>query len=286
MDGIKELKSIELTSYTTIMTGITVLFSVILAIIVTIAMGIGVPNGLGIAIYLIPTIIVGAFMLAIYQYFSEGLFYNLLAKKLRTVAIAIKDEKEIVKISTTETAMMVSLIATIQVILMYLVSVMILPLVVNSTIQTLIYSGKDSIAYTFYQLLMILSQPTTIIMLIFGSFIISFVFILIGCYIYNFIAKKGKGIVLNLREENGFTAIDSINPMRLSIAFAIISGILSLFIAIIMIISGVPIMNAISNVLSSFIAGFIGSYIFAIFYNFLAPKLGKLKIELIDYKIN
>ena len=129
--------------------------------------------------------------------------------------------------------------------------------------------------------------------------IISFVFVLIGAYIYNILGTNGRGIILNLSEENGLTAIDSINPMKLAIAFAIISGILSLIFAIIMVFSGAAITTAtITAKICSFplifltiletilLYPFIEAYLIAVFYNFLAPKLGKLKIELVDLIIN
>lgn len=285
MSEFKELRLIELSSYTTLTTGIAVLFSIISAIILSIGIIAFVPNGASIVPYLIPTIIVGAFMYTIYNSFCQGLLYNLLAKKLKTIAIEIKDNKEIVKISTSETATMVALILTIQVILLYLVSVLILPLILTTAVQTLMYSGQQAIAYPFYQALIVLSQPVTIAIFIFGTFIISFVFVLLGTYIYNILAKNGRGIVLNLSNENEFTLINSIDPLKLAIAFAIISGILNLIAAIIMVISGSPITSAIGNVLGGFIAGFVEFYLLAVFYNYLAPKLGKLKIELIDFKI-
>lgn len=286
MSDIKELKSIELSSYTTMVTGITVLFSIITAILISIGIAALMPSGSGVIIYLIPTIIVGVFMYTIYNSFSQGLFYNLLAKKLKTIAVIIEDGKEIAKISTTETATMVALISTIQFILLYLVSVLVLPLLFTSVIQTLMFTGQATLAYGIYQLLAILSQPTTILMLIFGTFIITFVFVLIGAYIYNILAKKGRGVILNLGSEGGLTAIESIEPLKLAIAFAIICGILSLIVGIISVISGGSIANLIGNVLGGFVGGFIEFYLIAIFYNFLAPKIGKIKLELIDFKIN
>ena len=286
MSEIKELRSIELASFTTMTTGIAVLFSIISAIILSVSMSLIVPDGTGLAIYLIPTIIVGSFMYTIYNSFCEGLLYNLLAKKLKTIAVEIKDGKEIVKISTSETAMMVSIILTIQAILLYLVSVLILPLLITTVMQTLIYSGQQTLAYGIYQLLIMLSQPTTVAIFIFGTLIISFVFVLLGTYIYNILANTGRGAILNLSDENGLTSVDSIDCLKLAIVFAIISGILNLIIAIIMLISGIPLTTAIGNIIGGFVGGFVAFYLFAAFYNFLAPKLGKIKLELIDYKIN
>ena len=217
---------------------------------------------------------------------EESLRKWIFEKKQAEVIFALEDGKEIAKISTTETATMIALISTIQFILLYLVSVLVLPLLFTSVIQTLMFTGQATLAYGIYQLLAILSQPTTILMLIFGTFIITFVFVLIGAYIYNILAKKGRGVILNLGNEGGLTAIESIEPLKLAIAFAIICGILSLIVGIISVISGGSIANLIGNVLGGFVGGFIEFYLIAIFYNFLAPKIGKIKLELIDFKIN
>lgn len=282
MTNAKELRSIELASFTTITTGISVVFSIIIAIIIAIVISLTASKGASVAIYLIPTIIVGTFMFTIYNTFCEGLLYNLLAKRFKTIFIEIKDDKEIVKISTTETAMMLSIIATIEAILFYLVSVLILPLFLSTMMQTLMYSGQQILAYQVYKLLLVISQPATIAILIFGTLIITFVFVLLGTLIYNYLSGRGRGIVLNLVKENDYTAIESVDGLKLAIVFAIISGVLNLLFAIIMAISGTPITNSIGIVLIGFIGGFVEAYLIAIFYNYLSPKLGKLKIELID----
>ena len=279
MISVKELQSIDLASYTVIFTGISILFSIIFALVITLLIGILSPGSIGIAIYLIPTLIVGTFMIGIYRYFSESLFYNLLAKKLRNIKIALNDG-EIVKISPTETATILATIATIQAILLYLVSVIILPLILNAMIQTFMFSGQQFLAMELYQLLLIISQPMTIIMFIFGTFVVTFISILIGAYIYNILASKGRGVVLELSEENGMTLIDSIDMMKFAIAASIIGGILNLIFGIIMLISGGTIVALIGNIISGFVGGFISAALIAIFYNFLAPKLGRLKIKL------
>ena len=279
MISVKELQSINLSSYTIIFTAIGVLFSIIMSLILTLIMGILGPESLGIAIYIIPTIVVGTFMIGIYRYFSEGLFYNLLAKKLRNIKIAL-NEGEIVKISPTETATILATIATIQAILLYLASVLIFPLLINTFIQTLLFSGQQFLAMELYQLLMIISQPITIIMFIFGTFVLTFISVLIGVYIYNILASKGRAVELELSEENGMTVIDSIDMMKFAIAVSIISGILNLIFGIIMLISGGNVITLISNVITGFVGGFIAAALLAIFYNYLAPKIGKLKIKL------
>ena len=282
MRNIKVLNSIDLSSFTTIMTGINVLISVLISLFVVIVFAITSPASIGVSIYIVPTIIVSGFITGIYRYFSDGLFYNLLSSKLRNIYF-IFDNNELVKVSTTETATIVATITLIQAVLLYLVSVMLLPMIMNAAIQTLMFSGQQIMAYSLYQMMMVMTQPMTIIMILFGSFIITFVFVLIGTYLYNFIASKGRGITLELSKENEMTSIDSIDVMKFAIAFSIVSGVLDLIVGIIMVISGGTVMSLLSNVISGFVGGFIVAALIAVFYNFLAPKLGKLKLELIDH---
>lgn len=282
MSGFKELKSLDLASYTIISTAIAVLFSIIFSIVIVIAIGVTSPQAMGGVIFIIPTIIVGALMYTIYNAFCQGYLYNLLTQKLNSIKIAFKDDKEIVKVSTIETAIVISMIITIQVILVYLVSVFLFPLLLNSLIQTLMYSGQQLMAYSVYQFMMLLSQPFTIAMIIFGTFIISFVFVLLGCYIYNILASSGRGAIVNLSNEDGMTAIDSIDVLKLAIVFTVVGGVLNLILALITLVSGGNIMTLVINVIVGFIGAFVNGALMAIFYNFLAPKLGKLKLELID----
>lgn len=282
MVSVKELRSIELSSYTIIATAIAVLFSIISSIIMTIAIGITSPNALGVSIYLISTLVVGTLMYTTYNTFCQGFLYNTLGKKLNIIQIAFKDEKEIIKISPATTAIIVSMILTIQMILLYLASVFIFPLLINAVIQTLMLSGQQILAYGLYQFMLVLSQPIVIAMIIFGTFIMSFVFILLGCYIYNILANSGRGIIVNLSKENGYTAIDSVNVKRFSIVFGIIGGILSLLSLVISMGGSGNITALIINIIIGFIVAFASGALTAIFYNFLAPKLGKLKLELID----
>lgn len=282
MSGFKELKSLDLASYTIISTAIAVLFSIIFSIVIVIAIGVSSPQAMGGVIFIIPTIIVGALMYTIYNAFCQGYLYNLLTQKLNSIKIAFKDDKEIVKVSTVETAIVISMIITIQVILVYLVSVFLFPLLLNSLIQTLMYSGQQLMAYSVYQFMMLLSQPFTIAMIIFGTFIISFVFVLLGCYIYNILASSGRGAIVNLSNEDGMTAIDSIDVLKLAIVFTVVGGVLNLILALITLVSGGNIMTLVINVIVGFVGAFVNGALMAIFYNFLAPKLGKLKLELID----
>lgn len=280
--SIKEIKSIELASYTIITTSIGIVFSIIAAIALMIPISMSSPEGINIAIYILPTIVVGTLIYETYRNFFEGFIFNALSKRLKKIRFVLNDESEIVQVSTTEPAIITSIILTIEIILLYLVLVMLLPILVTSFIQTLMFTGQQVLAYNLYQFLMILSQPTTILMIIFGTFIITFVFTLLATYIYNILAKSGRGIVVELSDENNLTVLESINTLKFAIAFAVVSGVLNIILAIIMIISGGQPTAALGNIIGGFISGFVLGALISIFYNVLSPKLGKLKLELID----
>lgn len=279
MSDIKTLKSIDITSYTTITTGIGVLFSILLSILLIIGIGIVSSESIGIVAYIIPTIIVGTLMCSIYHRFMEGYLYNLLTKKLNPITFELKDGKEITKISTVPTALIVGIISTIFTILLMAIGMFVIPLILSAIIQILMFSELTVIAYLLYQVSMILMQPSIIAMIIIGSFIVTFVFTLIATYIYNFIGSKGRGVIIDLSNN---TTLNSIEPVSLIIALTAVSLIFNIILAIITLISGGDATQALGNIIGGLISGVVGGGLIAIFYNFLAPKLGELKVELID----
>ena len=144
------------------------------------------------------------------------------------------------------------------------------------------FSGQTVMAFALYQVAAVIMQPSVIAIIIVGSFIITFVFTLIATYIYNLLGSKGKGIVLDLSKDSEMTSLNSINPLSLVIVLTVISLVFNIILAIISLVSGGDAYQALGNIVGGLINGVIGGGLLAIFYNFLATKLGKLKIELID----
>ena len=280
--SMNELKSIDLASFTIISTGISVLYTLIFTLLIAVAIAISVPAATTFAIYLIPTIVVGTLIFTIYNSFFEGFLYNVLGKKLNRIKIGLEGN-EVSKISAAQTAIMISIITTIQVILIYLASILVFPLVLNTVIQTFAYAGQQMLALTLYQFMIFISQPQVIIAFFAATFVVTFVYVLISMIIYNFLASKGRRIVVNLSKEGELTAVDSIDVLKLAIVFTIIVGVLNLIYVIFSFIlfGGYPVVILLS-IISGFVNGFIEGALIAIFYNFLAPRLGKLKIELIE----
>ncbi len=277
--AIKELKSIDLSSYTIISTGVATLISIVIAIIIVGLFAVSVPNSFGVMIYIFPTIVFGTMISNIFVNFSTGYLYNVLSKRLGFIKFDI-EEDSIKNISAKETGLLVGFITLIMILVMYLATSLILPLILSSFMTLLMYSAQTGIATVMYQTMMLISNPMTIAVGILGSVIIVSVFTLLGVYIYNILASSNREILVKLSEKNNLTQLDSITPLNFAIAIGAISLILNIIIAAILVISSVPIFNALVDVLIGFVCAFIAAMLIALSYNFLAPKLGKLKVEL------
>ena len=276
----KKLKSVDVESYTIISTGINALISIIVSIILVGLFAVAVPDSFGVMIYIIPTIIFGTIISNIFLRFTESYLYNILSDKFGYIKLDIEGEY-IKKISTKETALIVGCISLIMILVIYLAFSLIIPLFLNSFMTILMYSSQMDAAGALYQLMFLISNPTTIAVGIIGTVIIVTVFTLLATYIYNILADSERGILVKLTTEGEFSQLESITPLNFAIAIGAICLILNIVVGIIMMLSGVPIFNALVDILMSFVSAFISSYILAVFYNFLAPKLGKLKVELI-----
>ena len=277
--AIKELKSIDLSSYTIISTGVATLISIVIAIIIVGLFAVSVPNSFGVMIYIFPTIVFGTMISNIFVNFSTGYLYNVLSKRFGFINFDI-EEDSIKSISAKETGLLVGFITLIMILVMYLATSLILPLILSSFMTLLMYSAQTGIATVMYQTMMLISNPMTIAVGILGSVIIVSVFTLLGVYIYNILASSNREILVKLSEKNNLTQLDSITPLNFAIAIGAISLILNIIIAAILVISSVPIFNALVDVLIGFVCAFIAAMLIALSYNFLAPKLGKLKVEL------
>jgi hypothetical protein len=276
----KKLKSVDVESYTVISTGINALISIIVSVILVGLFAVAVPNSFGVMIYIIPTVIFGTIISNIFLHFTESYLYNVLSGKFGFIKLDIEGDY-IKKISTKETALIFGCISLIMILVIYLAFSLIIPLFISSFMTVLMYGSQMAAAGALYQLMFLISNPIAIAVGIIGTVIIVTVFTLLATYIYNILADSERGILVKLTTEGNFTQLDSITPLNFAIAAGAICLILNIVVGIIMIISGMPIFNALTDILMSFVSGFISSYIIAVFYNFLAPKLGKLKVELI-----
>lgn len=277
--SVKELKSVDISSYTIISTGIIALISLLISLIIAGIVSLIVPDSFGVMIYIVPTIVFSSIIWSIFLHFSEAYLYNVLSKKIGHIKFGIEGDY-IEKISTKETALIAGTITLIILIVIYLAFSLLIPLLLSSLITVLMYASQTAVASVIYQAMIITSDYTSIIFGIIASVIFTSVFTLLGTYIYNLLGSSERGIVVKLEKEGNLTQLESINPLNFGIAIGAICLILSFIIGLIMIISGTAMFTALTSILGTFVATFIEAILIAICYNFLAPRIGKLKVEL------
>lgn len=277
--AIKELKSVDISSYTIISTGVSALISVIVSIILVGALSVAVPDSFATMLYIVPTIIFGTIVCGIFFSFSEAYLYNVLSKRLGTVKFDIEGDC-IKKISTKETALIVSIITVILFVVVYLALSFIIPLLLSSLITILMYASQTGVATAIYQMMFYVSSPLYIAITIISTIIIVSVFTLLATYIYNLLGDSERGITVELGSDGKMTQLESIKPLDFGIAIGAITLILNIIVGLIMIMSGSEVFTALTGVLLSFFVALVWAVLIAVFYNFLAPKLGKLKVEL------
>lgn len=277
MTTVKRLKSLDISSVTIMATTISLIFSIIISIIMLVVFGAISLNNIAIMAFIIPTLIFGTLIVSVYRNFIESWLYNLISKKT-SIVFSIEDGT-VTNISTVSTALIIAIITTVMALIEYMVILFLGQLTLSAMVQTFMMTGQQLIAMQLYNLLLVVSNPLYVIGLIVGGFIISFIYVLIGTYIYNLIAGNNYGAKLNIKENSSLESIDvksfAISISIIYLVLGLISGILSA------ITTGNYLEIAITPIMT-FILGFIVTAIIAWLYNVLAPKVGQIKFELID----
>lgn len=278
MTTIKRLKSLDISSVTIMATTISLIFSIIISIIMLVVFGAISLNNIAIMAFIIPTLIFGTLIVSVYRNFIESWLYNLISKKT-SIVFSIEEDGTVTNISTVSTALIIAIITTVMALIEYMVILFLGQLTLSAMVQTFMMTGQQLIAMQLYNLLLVVSNPLYVIGLIVGGFIISFIYVLIGTYIYNLIAGNNYGAKLNIKENSSLESIDvksfAISISIIYLVLGLISGILSA------ITTGNYLEIAITPIMT-FILGFIVTAIIAWLYNVLAPKVGQIKFELID----
>ncbi|WP_178647578.1 hypothetical protein [uncultured Methanobrevibacter sp.] len=278
MTTVKRLKSLDISSVTIMATTISLIFSIIISIIMLVVFGAISLNNIAIMAFIIPTLIFGTLIVSVYRNFIESWLYNLISKKT-SIVFSIEEDGTVTNISTVSTALIIAIITTVMALIEYMVILFLGQLTLSAMVQTFMMTGQQLIAMQLYNLLLVVSNPLYVIGLIVGGFIISFIYVLIGTYIYNLIAGNNYGAKLNIKENSSLESIDvksfAISISIIYLVLGLISGILSA------ITTGNYLEIAITPIIT-FILGFIVTAIIAWLYNVLAPKVGQIKFELID----
>ena len=270
---IKSLKYIDLSSITIIGTSINFFFSIIMAIILAISLIISTGSADISIIILLLAMVFMVLIFSIPDYFGRAYLFNFLISKLKEINIEIIDMEKITNISVFSSAIVCSIISLI-------VTTIIFPgiLVVGSLLSLIL----QFLAPDLFYLVLFVSSPSTIAF----SFIFTFISVAIAASVFNLISPKIGGLRLNLTQEGNMTVINSINYLNLALILAVISAvmglILCLFVSVYLSISLMVVLSLIIYlVLGGFVGGFIIGALMATFYNFLAPRMGELKVELV-----
>lgn len=278
---MKELRFIDPTSFTTIVTSINFIIGIIIAIIVAILLGITNINLLGAMIYIIPTIIFGTLILSIINCFLESSLYNALVKKMKCIKIDINEDGEITKIDPISTSLLITIINVIVILIYYLATLFFVPLIGSALMNTLMMGGDFTNAMMIYQVITLYVTPMYVLAGIVAIFIISLVATLLEFYLYNFIASKYKGATVKLNKSQGISTLESIDVKSTAIIFTIIGTIFSLIEGIIIGIATKNYISIVTTTITGFIVSIILISIMALLYNILSEKICKLQIELL-----
>ena len=278
--SMKELKSIDVTSFTVISTGIVTLFALIFAILLGVAILVTVPNSFSAVVFITTTIVFGTMVSSVFLYFSEGYLYNVLSKRIKCISLDIDESGYIKKISPTGTALITGAIAFLMLVILYFAFALILPLLLNSFISILMYAGQYILAYMLYQYIFILSSPMVILIGIIVTAIVVSLVTLISAYIYNLLASSERGIIVGLSKEDKYFVLEKIEYKNFAIAIATIILVLNLIMGIFQVVTGSPVFTTLVGIFIRFFATLIAALILAACYNFLAPRIGELRFEL------
>lgn len=275
------LKNIDLSSITIVGTMVNFIISIILSIILLILfVVIGGSYGLSFGASIIPAIVCGTIFLSISHFFGKAFLYNTLTSKLNCISFELKDN-EITNIEPISAGLIWGVISLISYIVFYSIAMVIAPMIASSFLQTLMLSGQTQIAIALYSLISVLLSPSAILITVLSSFILPFLSVLIGIYLYNLISPKIGGIKLELIKTEKLTSIESIDSKSISLILSIISLILNIIFSIIItIIFDQPLNEGIIGILSSFIISFALIFIISKIYNFIAKKYDSVKLEL------
>lgn len=281
MVNTKNITSLELSSLTTIGMGINVLISIIVAIVAFVAILIvGGTSGLATGLLLIPMIVFATILYSILHFFGRGYLYNLLVTKLNCIDFDI-DDGEITRINPLSTSLVYGIICLICFVIVYTVAYLIVPGFASSVLQTLMSTGQMQLALIVYNLLVLMLSPQFFIICVFLSFILPFIFLCLALYVYNAISPKIGGIKVELKDDGNYTILEHVNPKSVAVIVSICALVISIIVSIVMIIFNQRmVVSGIYNIIGTFVIVFIQMFLMSYFYNYLAPKMGKLKLVL------
>ena len=300
MSDIKEIKSIRIVPYTLMNSSISAVVAFIYAVFLVLIFGIagsflpsslgitgGVIASLGVAVLiLLPA---GSFVFSVTQSFLTALIYNVFVPRLGGIKLELRDMKEVVGVSVVPFALMISAITTA---IVFIAMLIIGPLLIiglnvvaiRAAILGTTIPGLSSIGAFGILGLLILIIGVPIV-----AFISSFIMYALAAIFYNILAPKIGGIQLEFEALKGrLYSINSIPPIKLALITSIVMTIVMFIYQLPSVATNMLIgpsatsalLRLLIYVVFNLVVGFIIYAIMAVLYNYLAPKIGSVKIEM------
>lgn len=288
-----EIKSVKLTSFTKMSASIFGILGFIAAILMLIALIIiqatgafpqlgqfNVVTGLGIP--LIVLLSIGAFFVTIAISFFSAIIYNILVPRLGGIKLELEG-KDVVEIQVISFALILSVIETIWAFIAGLLMAAIisplfalittLPEANNITANITASSGlalpigsELGAAGVIAPLLLIMGLPIMV-------FVFGFIWNALFAIFYNYIVTRVVKIQLEFGQITGnLHELKHIPVLPTALAIALVFALLG-------VISGIMSGNF-GRFISDFILYFIETALIALLYNYLAPKIGSIKLNL------
>jgi len=295
MVDVKEIKDIKIVPFTLMSSSISAILAFIGGVLLAILLGItvaflpaplgGLLAGLGVAAIIAYPIL--TFLVGLSTVFLSVLLYNLLVPRVGGVKLAM-DGNNVAEIPIVPFALILSLIGAIWAFIIGLILATAiapltgligtaLPLIGNATNTTIngsMFGAGTALLYVF----LIIGLP---ILAFIGGFIYNALF----AAFYNYIATRVAKIQLNFTAVTGsWFDLTEIPIIPAALALAVVSAIFGLIQGILNLGAypdiGTGIVALIINIIGKFIGTLIVVAIGAWLYNFLAPRIGAVKLAL------
>jgi hypothetical protein len=308
MVDIKEIKSIEMSSFTMMSAGIHAIIAFIGAILLFLLLGIisllipqfqvigAVLTWIGISSIIIYPI--AAFFLNIAVIFYTTWVYNMLVPRIGGIKLGLEDN-QVTQIPIVPFALMIACIGTIWAFIIGLfLAAALAPLftlisgsipviagaianATNATPTTLPTGALVSAGGVMTSVILIIGMPIAV-------FIGGFIGTALVALFYNFLIPKVGGIKLNFAQAEGkWNELKNIPILPAALAIAVVMAVFGLIIGLIELLSLSMAGNAAGGILvfvyeiiRYFVMWFIIVALVAIFYNILAPRIGGVKLDL------
>jgi len=293
MVNIKEIKSVKLTPFTRMSASIYGILGLIAAVVMSIVLTIVQAAGLipqlghfnvltGFGVPLIILFPIGAFFITIAVSFFSVTLYNLLVPRLGGIKLELEDN-DVVKIPVVSYALILAAIGSIWAFIAGLVTAAVISPVfslissipatsniaanfTNATGATIPTGSEIGAAGVLVSLVLIIGLPIM-------AFVFGFIWNALFALFYNYIATRVSKIKLEFAQITGnLHELKYIPVLPTALAVAIVYALLG-------IISGILSRNY-ADFLTNFVFYFIGTALIALLYNYLAPKIGSIKLNL------